>query len=59
MSGRPGPVVVDVPKDVQNETLSIDALPAPGSADAPPATCPETLARAAALAIDEACSRCC
>src|SRR5262249_45471035 len=28
MSGRPGPVVVDVPKDVQNEALEVGALPA-------------------------------
>ena len=35
-SGRPGPVVVDVPKDVQNETIDVDALPEPGRADPPP-----------------------
>jgi acetolactate synthase I/II/III large subunit len=31
-SGRPGPVAIDVPKDVQNERITIDedALPAPG-----------------------------
>jgi acetolactate synthase I/II/III large subunit len=28
-SGRPGPVVVDVPKDVQTEAVEIDDLPAP------------------------------
>jgi acetolactate synthase I/II/III large subunit len=26
-SGRPGPVVVDVPKDVQNESIEVDELP--------------------------------
>src|SRR5512135_3210823 len=36
-SGRPGPVVVDIPKDVQNETIEIDRLPAPGRPDAPSA----------------------
>ena len=29
MSGRPGPVVVDVPKDVQLQTATFDALPEP------------------------------
>src|SRR5512147_1787204 len=53
-SGRPGPVVIDVPKDVQNETLEIDALPRPGEADPPPRCHAEDLTRAAAL-INEAC----
>ncbi|HSQ00392.1 MAG TPA: acetolactate synthase large subunit [Candidatus Dormibacteraeota bacterium] len=53
MSGRPGPVVVDVPKDVQSEALAIDAWPEPGCADPPPAMCAEDLVRAAAL-INEA-----
>jgi acetolactate synthase-1/2/3 large subunit len=48
-SGRPGPVVVDVPKDVQNEVLEIDALPAPGSREAPPPLRPGEIARAAAF----------
>jgi acetolactate synthase I/II/III large subunit len=29
-SGRPGPVLIDVPKDVQSEVLSFDVWPAPG-----------------------------
>lgn len=29
VSGRPGPVVVDIPKDVQLETVEIDELPMP------------------------------
>ncbi|MGE3540024.1 MAG: acetolactate synthase large subunit [Candidatus Tectimicrobiota bacterium] len=33
-SGRPGPVLVDVPKDVQNEVLDFDTWPAPGCPDA-------------------------
>src|SRR5688572_30409941 len=48
-SGRPGPVVVDVPKDVQNEAIAVDALPAPGRPDAAPHASPDDLARAAAL----------
>src|SRR5437899_5011960 len=48
-SGRPGPVVVDVPKDVQNETVEIDALPGPGKADQPPRFRFDDVARAAAL----------
>ncbi|OED41990.1 acetolactate synthase, large subunit, biosynthetic type [Chromatiales bacterium (ex Bugula neritina AB1)] len=30
LSGRPGPVSIDVPKDVQNTKVTISALPAPG-----------------------------
>ena len=48
-SGRPGPVVVDVPKDVQTETIAIDALPEPGRADAPPRFRADDIDRAAAL----------
>ncbi len=29
-SGRPGPVAIDVPKDVQNASIEIDTLPEPG-----------------------------
>ena len=49
MSGRPGPVVVDVPKDVQAGALEIDSLPPPGSADAPPRFAAADLGAAAAL----------
>jgi acetolactate synthase I/II/III large subunit len=49
MSGRPGPVVVDVPKDVQNQTLDIDALPAPGDAESPPPFRSDDVTAAAAL----------
>ncbi|MGI6458823.1 MAG: acetolactate synthase large subunit [Candidatus Hydrogenedentales bacterium] len=35
-SGRPGPVLVDVPKDVQIETVTFKSWPEPGRADAPP-----------------------
>lgn len=30
VSGRPGPVVVDIPKDVQTEIIEINELPVPG-----------------------------
>ena len=49
-SGRPGPVVVDVPKDVQNETIEVDALPAAGTRRSAAATATrDDIARAAAL----------
>src|SRR5262245_43599327 len=48
-SGRPGPVVVDVPKDVQNETIDLDAFPAPGAAATPPSLHADDIGRAAAL----------
>ena len=36
LSGRPGPVVVDVPKDVQLETVDVDTWPQPGRPSDPP-----------------------
>jgi acetolactate synthase-1/2/3 large subunit len=48
-SGRPGPVVVDVPKDVQTEAIEVTRLPEPGAADAPPAPDADGVCRAAAL----------
>ncbi len=48
-SGRPGPVVVDVPKDVQTETVEVDALPEPGKPDPPPRGSDDDATRAAAL----------
>jgi acetolactate synthase-1/2/3 large subunit len=48
-SGRPGPVVVDVPKDVQNEAIDVDRLPEPGRPDPPPPLRREGVAAAAAL----------
>jgi len=52
-SGRSGPVVVDVPKDVQNETIWVDRLPDPGRPDPPPAFHGDAIAAAATL-IDQA-----
>jgi len=48
-SGRPGPVVVDVPKDVQSETIDLEAFPEPGRPDPPPRCADDELARAVAL----------
>jgi len=47
MSGRPGPVLVDVPKDVQTESLEVDTLPDPGRADPSPICAADELTRAA------------
>jgi acetolactate synthase-1/2/3 large subunit len=49
LSGRPGPVIVDVPKDVQLEKIELASLPAPGKADAISPPNPEAVRRAAAL----------
>lgn len=48
-SGRPGPVLVDVPKDVQMEVAEFDEWPEPGRRDPTPAFTTDELARAAAL----------
>lgn len=48
-SGRPGPVLIDIPKDVQTQVASFAAWPAPGRPDPLPALDPGALARAAAL----------
>ncbi len=34
-SGRPGPVVIDIPKDVQKQVMEITEWPDPGKSDAP------------------------
>ena len=52
-SGRPGPVLVDIPKDVQNQLIEVDEWPEPGCADAVPAPAASLTARAAAM-INEA-----
>lgn len=36
MSGRPGPVLIDLPKDVQNEILEISEFPQPGQIEYQP-----------------------
>ena len=49
LSGRPGPVLIDVPKDVLAETVEISAWPEPGRRDMPPAATAEQISRAAAM----------
>jgi acetolactate synthase-1/2/3 large subunit len=48
-SGRPGPVVIDVPKDVQTAVLNIDRLPEPGEPEMPAKPCADDIARAAQM----------
>lgn len=48
-SGRPGPVWVDIPKDVQTAKIWIEKMPEPGRPDEPPAVDLEQLRRAAEL----------
>ena len=36
MSGRPGPVLIDVPKDVQNQLIEIETFPEPATPLPPP-----------------------
>jgi len=51
-SGRPGPVVIDVPKDVQTETVDVETLPEPGRPDPPPRPDDADVRRAARLIAD-------
>lgn len=50
-SGRPGPVWIDIPKDVQNATVEVDddAWPEPGTARPPVAPSAEEVAEAARM----------
>lgn len=48
-SGRPGPVWIDIPKDVQSATIELETLPEPGERAAPPAFPPESVREAAAM----------
>jgi len=48
-SGRPGPVLVDIPKDVQNQAVEISDWPEPGVADPVMAAPAELIASAAAM----------
>jgi acetolactate synthase I/II/III large subunit len=54
-SDRPGPVLIDIPKDVQTEAADVAAWPDPGAAAAPPA--PTEAAIAGAIALIEAAQR--
>ena len=49
LSGRPGPVLIDVPKDVQRERATFAAWPPPGRARARPPVDEAMVARAADL----------
>jgi acetolactate synthase-1/2/3 large subunit len=49
LSGRPGPVAIDIPKDVQLATIDPGRLPDPGVADPPPRFSSHDAARAAAM----------
>ncbi|MHC1752242.1 acetolactate synthase large subunit [Humidesulfovibrio sp.] len=51
-SGRPGPVLVDIPKDVQTATITLDAYPEPGGPDPVEAADQEALAQAARLLVE-------
>lgn len=48
-SGRPGPVLVDIPRDVQLEQIAIDSFPEPAVADAPPEVADADIATAAKM----------
>ena len=52
-SGRPGPVLVDIPKDVQNQSVEVGEWPELGAADAAPVPVPDLIACAAEM-INEA-----
>jgi acetolactate synthase-1/2/3 large subunit len=52
-SDRPGPVVIDVPKDVQLEPITVDAWPEPGRATAA-MPCPAADARRAVALLEAA-----
>jgi acetolactate synthase-1/2/3 large subunit len=48
-SGRPGPVWIDIPKDVQAATIELETLPEPGERAPAPAFAPESVREAAAM----------
>ena len=48
-SGRPGPVLVDIPKDVQMQAIEIAAWPATGGRQPAPTADPALIAQAAAM----------
>ncbi|HRE16537.1 MAG TPA: thiamine pyrophosphate-binding protein, partial [Rhodocyclaceae bacterium] len=49
MSGRPGPVLVDIPKDVQTRIIEVAAWPEPATPEPFPAADPALLQQAAAM----------
>lgn len=49
LSGRPGPVLVDIPKDVQMQAIEVTDWPAPGKRVAPPPADARAISEAAAM----------
>ena len=47
VSGRPGPVLIDIPKDVQNQTIEFEDFPPPGGPQRMPPVDAEAVAAAA------------
>lgn len=48
-SGRPGPVWIDIPKDIQNATIELSELPDVFPLDTPPTIAQQEIERAAAM----------
>ncbi len=48
-SGRPGPVLIDIPKDIQNQEIAFEQWPEPGKPDAPQPARREDIEQAAAM----------
>ena len=48
-SGRPGPVLIDIPKDVQCQAIEISDLPEPGRTRTAPKVAPALIEQAAAM----------
>ncbi|MEI7613508.1 MAG: acetolactate synthase large subunit [Betaproteobacteria bacterium] len=48
-SGRPGPVVIDIPKDVLLQAVEVSEWPAPGKADANAEPCADLVQQAVAM----------
>jgi acetolactate synthase-1/2/3 large subunit len=48
-SGRPGPVLVDIPKDVQTQAIEMSVWPEPGRTEPAPAADPALIEQAAAM----------
>ncbi|MBP5997841.1 MAG: acetolactate synthase large subunit [Azonexus sp.] len=48
-SGRPGPVLVDIPKDVQTQAIEVTDWPAPGARQLPPPADAWAISEAAAM----------
>lgn len=49
LSGRPGPVLIDIPKNVQNEVLEFEDWPEPGKREALAPVDPELIKKAAEM----------